>query len=181
METRSVRKIHRLHGIPGLQVHQISTKRNRRFMSQVLQGQTCNEKNPTRQNFLCVRSVPELRLRAMGSTEREEMPGLYFPSRGQRQKEDRKSTRLNSSHSSISYAVFCLKKKPEKCHGSCVYSAPPHGRSAPAWPSHCPRGSLWHRAETFSATSWTVYGHYAPGNLAVPFKPDDKIKQLTNQ
>src|SRR5689334_23852397 len=26
-------------------------------------------------------------------------------------KEDRKSTRLNSSHSSISYAVFCLKKK----------------------------------------------------------------------
>src|SRR5689334_25321849 len=28
-------------------------------------------------------------------------------------KEDRKSTRLNSSHSSISYAVFCLKKKSE--------------------------------------------------------------------
>src|SRR5438309_6382967 len=25
--------------------------------------------------------------------------------------QDRKSTRLNSSHSSISYAVFCLKKK----------------------------------------------------------------------
>src|SRR5689334_24851877 len=28
-----------------------------------------------------------------------------------RPQEDRKSTRLNSSHSSISYAVFCLKKK----------------------------------------------------------------------
>src|SRR3989475_5888401 len=28
--------------------------------------------------------------------------------------EDRKSTRLNSSHSQISYAVFCLKKKKEK-------------------------------------------------------------------
>src|SRR5438876_8903595 len=27
---------------------------------------------------------------------------------------DRKSTRLNSSHPSISYAVFCLKKKKEK-------------------------------------------------------------------
>src|SRR5438309_4253415 len=27
--------------------------------------------------------------------------------------QDRKSTRLNSSHSSISYAVFCLKKKTE--------------------------------------------------------------------
>src|SRR5207245_8073104 len=29
-------------------------------------------------------------------------------------KEDRKSTRLNSSHGSISYAVFCLKKKKKK-------------------------------------------------------------------
>src|SRR5688572_31238970 len=28
--------------------------------------------------------------------------------------EDRKSTRLNSSHSQISYAVFCLKKKKTK-------------------------------------------------------------------
>src|SRR5689334_10953243 len=28
---------------------------------------------------------------------------------------DRKSTRLNSSHSSISYAVFCLKKKSPAC------------------------------------------------------------------
>src|SRR5688572_32619214 len=29
-------------------------------------------------------------------------------------REDRKSTRLNSSHSQISYAVFCLKKKTAK-------------------------------------------------------------------
>src|SRR5207245_8219975 len=29
---------------------------------------------------------------------------------------DRKSTRLNSSHGSISYAVFCLKKKNNKKH-----------------------------------------------------------------
>src|SRR5688572_31419137 len=29
---------------------------------------------------------------------------------------DRKSTRLNSSHSQISYAVFCLKKKKKKLH-----------------------------------------------------------------
>src|SRR5438128_5105129 len=29
---------------------------------------------------------------------------------------DRKSTRLNSSHGSISYAVFCLKKKKNKLH-----------------------------------------------------------------
>src|SRR2546430_13314265 len=32
-------------------------------------------------------------------------PGAYTPA------QDRKSTRLNSSHSQISYAVFCLKKK----------------------------------------------------------------------
>src|SRR5689334_24407540 len=34
--------------------------------------------------------------------------------RNRRWRGDRKSTRLNSSHSSISYAVFCLKKKKEK-------------------------------------------------------------------
>src|SRR3712207_8428601 len=28
---------------------------------------------------------------------------------------DRKSTRLNSSHANISYAVFCLKKKKKNC------------------------------------------------------------------
>src|SRR5256886_10229762 len=35
------------------------------------------------------------------------------------EEQDRKSTRLNSSHSQISYAVFCLKKtidKNERCH-----------------------------------------------------------------
>src|SRR2546430_13103991 len=31
-----------------------------------------------------------------------------------RRNRDRKSTRLNSSHSQISYAVFCLKKKKKK-------------------------------------------------------------------
>src|SRR5258708_11846938 len=32
---------------------------------------------------------------------------------GHRRERDRKSTRLNSSHQIISYAVFCLKKKRE--------------------------------------------------------------------
>src|SRR2546430_10238804 len=53
-----------------------------------------------------------------------ELPGVSFPGplrvvigkageeRHARQlHQDRKSTRLNSSHSQISYAVFCLKKK----------------------------------------------------------------------
>src|SRR3712207_7495325 len=37
------------------------------------------------------------------------MPGLYRPCGTSAR--DRKSTRLNSSHANISYAVFCLKKK----------------------------------------------------------------------
>src|SRR3712207_8718134 len=40
---------------------------------------------------------------------------------------DRKSTRLNSSHANISYAVFCLKKKKKTrllVLGSCVYNIP---------------------------------------------------------
>src|SRR3712207_8018412 len=34
---------------------------------------------------------------------------------------DRKSTRLNSSHANISYAVFCLKKKKDSCCCSTAY------------------------------------------------------------
>src|SRR5438445_6898202 len=37
-------------------------------------------------------------------------PGMSAP----RRTRDRKSTRLNSSHANISYAVFCLKKKTEQ-------------------------------------------------------------------
>src|SRR6266481_9144822 len=36
------------------------------------------------------------------------------------QRVDRKSTRLNSSHSSISYAVFCLKKKKKQVHDNFI-------------------------------------------------------------
>src|SRR2546426_3832954 len=35
---------------------------------------------------------------------------------------DRKSTRLNSSHLVISYAVFCLKKKKNHLHDTRVYA-----------------------------------------------------------
>src|SRR2546430_3932255 len=34
---------------------------------------------------------------------------------------DRKSTRLNSSHSQISYAVFCLKKKKRRSYSPCTF------------------------------------------------------------
>src|SRR3712207_9228065 len=45
--------------------------------------------------------VPDLRRR----------PRRIGAGRADRQVADRKSTRLNSSHANISYAVFCLKKK----------------------------------------------------------------------
>src|SRR5712692_9515441 len=44
-------------------------------------------------------------LRCESGVSLSDILGVFLP------KGDRKSTRLNSSHSSISYAVFCLKKK----------------------------------------------------------------------
>src|SRR2546430_9726901 len=38
---------------------------------------------------------------------------------------DRKSTRLNSSHSQISYAVFCLKKKTARARPVVLQAVPP--------------------------------------------------------
>src|SRR2546421_2021646 len=53
--------------------------------------------------------IPNLRLVNLGRLT------LRFPQREQiRGAEDRKSTRLNSSHDQISYAVFCLKKKKKR-------------------------------------------------------------------
>src|SRR2546426_1960128 len=58
---------------------------------------------------------------------------LAFERRGARDslnKGDRKSTRLNSSHLVISYAVFCLKKKNTPPQGL-VRSPPTHSHHAP--------------------------------------------------
>src|SRR2546429_4450761 len=50
---------------------------------------------------------------------RVECPGRRMRKRRTRMaREDRKSTRLNSSHGYISYAVFCLKKKNQHRHSS---------------------------------------------------------------
>src|SRR2546428_6574814 len=42
---------------------------------------------------------------------------------------DRKSTRLNSSHDQISYAVFCLKKKINNVHQTSSLTTPPRDPS----------------------------------------------------
>src|SRR3712207_7654500 len=49
-----------------------------------------------------------------GALQRRERPEQHVP--GAAVEEDRKSTRLNSSHANISYAVFCLKKKKKRRH-----------------------------------------------------------------
>src|SRR3712207_6876234 len=52
------------------------------------------------------------RLAARGFVELEPTYGMVAPlAELATELEDRKSTRLNSSHANISYAVFCLKKK----------------------------------------------------------------------
>src|SRR5688572_32103703 len=50
-------------------------------------------------------------LQQLADRARQERAALQGPEDG---RGDRKSTRLNSSHSQISYAVFCLKKKKKK-------------------------------------------------------------------
>src|SRR3712207_7677300 len=61
------------------------------------------------------RSVPR-RVTQADSGEREagrERRGRESPLQSAGRSLDRKSTRLNSSHANISYAVFCLKKKTD--------------------------------------------------------------------
>src|ERR1035437_5616066 len=45
---------------------------------------------------------------------------------------DRKSTRLNSSHANISYAVFCLNKKKQQDHGVLPRAIPAQARALAA-------------------------------------------------
>src|SRR3712207_7029936 len=47
---------------------------------------------------------------------RDELRELGWDVRDGPEGQDRKSTRLNSSHANISYAVFCLKKKKTRVH-----------------------------------------------------------------
>src|SRR3712207_7242950 len=51
----------------------------------------------------------------------EAAPAAGVACHGEEAGRDRKSTRLNSSHANISYAVFCLKKKKKEEHAT----APP--------------------------------------------------------
>src|SRR5689334_7837321 len=66
---------------------------------------------------------------------------------------DRKSTRLNSSHSSISYAVFCLKKKKKRQKGKICWSAATiHGRT------HRPRRIVYLRQSLVMSFGISYHG-----------------------
>src|SRR5438445_5760601 len=56
-------------------------------------------------------------------------------SRSKGSRRDRKSTRLNSSHANISYAVFCLKKKKKKAAELLLTSCNGSGQTRHAWAS----------------------------------------------
>src|SRR5437868_5220653 len=58
-----------------------------------------------------VKRIPFARARSAATTHRHDFMHAYIDDLGAVIDLDRKSTRLNSSHVSISYAVFCLKKK----------------------------------------------------------------------
>src|SRR5437660_3821015 len=64
--------------------------------------------------------------------------GGCLPERFAVEQLDRKSTRLNSSHVAISYAVFCLKKKNQHTHTK-VMSTLPSQRSMTGWHVSCCR------------------------------------------
>src|SRR5206468_13019773 len=70
---------------------------------------------------------------------REAAAGVPGPGEQRRDALDRKSTRLNSSHDQISYAVFCLKKKKKKNtndrHSLRLSSLAPGLHSSPPLPS----------------------------------------------
>src|SRR3712207_6949899 len=65
---------------------------------------------------------PLRRRRAGDRRAREPVAAAH---RGGRRGPDRKSTRLNSSHANISYAVFCLKKKNKNSTESTITEATP--------------------------------------------------------
>src|SRR5207253_10474259 len=60
-----------------------------------------------------IRCAPVVRRRSRGRGAARGAAGALLPG-GDAERQDRKSTRLNSSHVAISYAVFCLKKKKKQ-------------------------------------------------------------------
>src|SRR5438132_10405605 len=76
--------------------------------------------------------------RAIEDRHRVPLHRRHAPAQRARDLRDRKSTRLNSSHTVISYAVFCLKKK----NGRLAGSDPARGVTHPWASTSHPRSSM---------------------------------------
>ena len=61
-----------------------------------------------------VQTLESLRILSNLETTEDKLLQIILVGQPELNKKDRKSTRLNSSHLGISYAVFCLKKKTKK-------------------------------------------------------------------
>src|SRR5947207_11716201 len=66
-------------------------------------------------------ALPICRHAARAQRRRQDHDAEVHHGHGGAPRRDRKSTRLNSSHTVISYAVFCLKKKKERSRGRAGY------------------------------------------------------------
>src|SRR5436309_4617278 len=73
-------------------------------------------------SFGLVQQLEARRLHGQELIAAGQQPGDSKADGERQQRTDRKSTRLNSSHVKISYAVFCLKKKKKINH----YKLPKH-------------------------------------------------------
>src|SRR5438132_7883177 len=89
-------------------------------------------------------------------------PGGRVPHEA-RERGDRKSTRLNSSHTVISYAVFCLKKKKNPGWPRRVKSRSWHERAARRTTAACTRSSRTSTSEDGRATDPTRAAEPAGG------------------
>src|SRR3712207_8747919 len=84
------------------------------FLSELRHGRQAADRAPEGSRHQQV--PPDLDRSPRGRGDPDEAPGRDHAA------PDRKSTRLNSSHANISYAVFCLKKKKKEIHYSSMLS-----------------------------------------------------------
>src|SRR5207244_11062586 len=72
------------------------------------------EEKAIARSFFLLTSKPTIFACNVAESDLAAVAGIDDAGRGQVPKSDRKSTRLNSSHQIISYAVFCLKKNKSR-------------------------------------------------------------------
>src|SRR5690348_2279104 len=104
----AVLRIGEVNGVDGRRIYVLVDKNKNLsdlfFDGDILKNISVNSYIEIRKGFLSI----------IGRVEGEKIEEEYTDDRSEAKpgtKRDRKSTRLNSSHPSISYAVFCLKKK----------------------------------------------------------------------